>query len=147
MKNRVMNRMMNQRGMTLIEIMIVIAIIAGLMAVMGNQAVKYLNDSKVKQAKIQIKNVSQSLEAYNLDCNSYPSTDQGLQALVQNPGAETCPNWRPDGYEKKVPQDPWGAKYVYESDGGKYILKSLGKNRREGGDGYDRDISSEDADM
>ena len=134
----------SQVGMTLIEIMIVIAIIAGLMAVLGSSASTFLKKSKVENAKIQIKEISKQLEAYNLSCNSYPTTDQGLKALVANPGAEACPNWGPEPYYKKEPRDPWNNGFVYESDGAKYVLKSLGANKKEGGDGYDKDISSEE---
>ena len=133
-------RRLNEQGMTLIEIMIVIVIIAGLMAVLGNTAVKFLNDSRVSTAKIQMKEIGKSLEAYNLSCNSYPTTDQGLKALVTNPGPEACPNWGPEAYIKKEPKDPWGKAFIYESDGGTFELISLGKDRKEGGEGYDKDI-------
>jgi general secretion pathway protein G len=133
----------NERGMTLIEIMIVLVIIGGLMAVLGTGAVRFLNSSKVDTAKIQIKEISKSLEAYNLTCNSYPTTDEGLKALTANPG-ESCPNWGPEPYMKKEPKDPWGRPYVYESDGGSFTLMSMGKDRKPGGEGYDKDISSAD---
>jgi general secretion pathway protein G len=135
-----------QAGMTLIEIMIVIAIIAGLMAVLGTSAVKYLNNAHVQTARIQIKEVSKEIEAYNLSCNSYPTTDQGLQALVTSPGQDVCPNWGPEPYLKKIPKDPWGTPFIYESDGANYELRSLGRDRKEGGEGYDKDISSKDLD-
>jgi general secretion pathway protein G len=134
---------LNERGMTLIEIMIVLVIIGGLMAVLGTGAVRFLNSSKIDTAKIQIKEISKSLEAYNLTCNSYPTTDEGLKALTASPG-ETCPNWGPEPYMKKEPKDPWGRPYVYESDGGSFTLMSTGKDRKPGGEGYDKDISSAD---
>ena len=130
----------NERGMTLIEIMIVIAIIAGLMAVLGSSAVSYLNKAKVSETKIQLKELGKALEAYNLACNSYPTTDQGLAALVTNPGAEACPNWGPDPFLKKEPKDAWAKQLIYESDGGNFEIISLGKDRKEGGEGYDADI-------
>ena len=130
----------NERGMTLIEIMIVIVIIAGLMAVLGTGAVKYLNDSKVSTCKIQIQEIAKALDGYNLSCNQYPTTDQGLKALQTNPGPDACPNWGPDPYMKKEPKDPWGRPFIYESDGGTFELISLGRDRKEGGEGYDKDI-------
>ncbi|HVK62301.1 MAG TPA: type II secretion system major pseudopilin GspG [Bdellovibrionales bacterium] len=131
----------NERGMTLIEIMIVLVIVGGLMAFLGTSAVGFLNRGKVDTAKIQIKEISKSLEAYNLSCNSYPTTDEGLKALTASPG-ESCPNWGPEPYMKKEPKDPWGRPFVYESDGGNFTLISTGKDRKIGGDGYDKDINS-----
>jgi general secretion pathway protein G len=132
----------NEKGMTLIEIMIVIAIIAGLMAVLGAKVTNSLKLSKVQNTKLMIKELGKQLEAYNLVCNSYPTTDQGLEALVKNPG--NCPNWGPEPYYKSVPKDQWGSPFLYESDGAKYAIKSLGADKKEGGEGFDHDLSSED---
>ncbi|MEK7358547.1 MAG: type II secretion system major pseudopilin GspG [Bdellovibrionota bacterium] len=134
------NVIANERGMTLIEIMIVIAIIAGLMAVLGSSAVGFLNKAKVSEGKIQMKEIGKALESYNLSCNSYPTTDQGMAALVTNPGPDACSNWGPDPFLKKEPKDPWGKPFVYESDGGTFEIISLGKDRKEGGEGYDKDL-------
>jgi general secretion pathway protein G len=135
----------NQKGMTLIEIMIVIAIIAGLMAVLGTTANQKLQQSRVQNAKIQIKEIGKELEAYNLACNNYPTSEMGLQALMQSPG-ESCPNWGPEPYVKKLPKDPWNRPFIYESDGNTFVIRSLGRDGKEGGDGYAKDLSSEDAD-
>lgn len=133
---------LNQSGMTLIEIMIVIAIIAGLMAVIGTGANSMLQKSRVENAKIQMKEIGNKLEAYNLSCNSYPTTEQGLSALSENPGADVCANWGPEPYlTKKNMKDPWGKEFMYESDGGTYMLKTFGRDRKEGGDGYEKDLS------
>lgn len=136
----------NERGMTLIEIMIVIAIIAGLMAVLGTTANDSLQKSRYQQAKIQMKEISTKLENYNLDCNSYPTTDQGLAALTTNPGADVCASWGPNPYMKsaKDAKDPWSRMYIYESDGATFVLRSLGRDGKEGGEGYNKDLSSED---
>lgn len=134
----------NQRGMTLIEIMIVIAIIGGLMAVLGTRASEYLKKSRVDQAKIQLKEIGKSLDMYYADCGAYPGTDLGLNALVQNPGADACSNWGPNQYLKKLPDDPWKTKIIYESDGGTYNLKSLGADKKEGGEGYNADLNSQE---
>jgi general secretion pathway protein G len=132
--------------MTLIEIMIVIAIIAGLMAVLGTSANNMLQKSRVENAKIQIKELGKQLEQYNVDCNAFPTTDLGLKALIENPGPDVCPNWGPQPYVKKEPRDPWGKPFIYESDGAAYNLKSLGRDGKEGGEGYNKDLSSQELD-
>lgn len=133
----------NERGMTLIEIMIVLAIIGGLVTILGTRVIGALDKSKVKQAMTQIKEVEKRLEMYNLDCNTYPTTEQGLEALMKAPeGEPSCSNWGPDQYYKKMPEDPWGRKFKYESDGANYNIITLGKDGKEGGTGYNKDISS-----
>lgn len=135
---------LNQAGMTLIEIMIVIAIIGGLMAVLGNTAMDKFQKSKVENAKIQIREIGNQLESYLLSCNSYPTTEQGLEALMQSPGDDVCSNWGPEPYLKKKPVDPWGKPFFYESDGSTYVLTTFGRDGKEGGTGYEKDLSSED---
>lgn len=134
----------NQAGMTLIEIMIVIAIIGGLMAVVGNKFMNARANASVKQARIQIKQLESKLDQYYTDCNSYPTTDQGLQALFENPGSETCANWGPQPYinSMKEVNDPFGKQLVYESDGAEYKIISLGADKKEGGDGANADIAN-----
>lgn len=128
--------------MTLIEIMIVVAIIGGLMAVLGGRIMGNLDRAKVSQAKIHMREIQKQLEMFYLDCNQYPTTEQGFEALVQPPAS--CANWGPEPYLTAVPKDPWGREYIYESTGGRFTITSLGKDRRVGGDGYDADISSDD---
>lgn len=137
----------NQFGFTLIEIMIVLVILGGLMAILGKNVIDKLDKSRQKEAYIQIKELAKQLDTYNLDCNQYPTTDQGLQALITNPGSEACPSWGPEAYLKSIPKDPWGMTFVYESDGAKFTLKSYGKDKKPGGSGYAKDISSEDDDL
>lgn len=142
---KVVGTVRNDRGMTLIEIMIVIAIIAGLMAVLGSNVMNSMRRAKVENTKIAIRDISKQLEAYNLSCGSYPTTDQGLQALMTSPGNDVCPNWGPDPYIKKDSlKDQWATPYVYESDGSKFLVKSLGADKKEGGEGIDRDLSSDE---
>lgn len=141
---RVSRRFLNDAGMTLIEIMIVIAIIGGLMAILGTRIMGRLEKSRVDSAKIQIRQISSFLQMYNTDCSTYPSTEQGLQALRENPGADVCPNWGPEPYMPKEQKDPWNHVFVYESDGANYTLKSLGRDGKEGGDAYNKDISSDE---
>jgi general secretion pathway protein G len=129
--------------MTLIEIMVVIAIIGGLMAVLGTKVIGKLEKSRVSNAKIQMKEIQKQLDLYNTDCGNYPTTEQGLQALMQSPG-DACANWGPEPYIAKEPKDPWNRPFIYESDGSTVSLKSLGKDRKEGGDGNDKDINLEE---
>ena len=131
---------LNQAGMTLIEIMIVLAIIGGLITFLGQNVISSFDKSRVKNAKIHMKELQKQLDIYNSDCGSYPTTDQGFAALIKSPGEAVCANWGPEPYLKKEPKDPWGSDYVYESDGSSITLKSLGKDKKEGGDAYAKDI-------
>lgn len=135
------SRLADRSGMTLIEIMIVIAIIGGLLAVLGTQAKNYLDKSKVENAKIQINELGKALDTYSLDCNGYPDD---LNALLKSPG-DACPNWGPKPYySKKEIKDPWGRPFEYQKTGGGYIIRSRGRDGKEGGDGLDKDISSDE---
>ncbi|MGZ3721427.1 MAG: type II secretion system major pseudopilin GspG [Bdellovibrionales bacterium] len=131
----------NEKGMTLLEIMIVLVILGGLIAILAGTVQGRLKASKIKTAKIQMSEIGKSLDMYFTDCNQYPSNEQGLQALVTAPS--DCPNWGPDPYLKKVAKDPWGGDFIYESTGNNYVLRSLGSDRREGGTGDAADISSD----
>ena len=130
----------NAKGMTLLEIMIVMVILGGLIAVLAGQVQGSLKKAKVRQAKIQISEMGKGLDMYFTDCNNYPSTEEGLQALMVAP--PTCTNWGPDPYLKKLNKDPWSQDMVYESTGNDYELKSLGSDRRDGGAADAADISS-----
>lgn len=132
----------DNKGMTLLEIMVVLVILGGLATVLIGQVMGRLGSARIKQAKIQIGEFSKNLDMYYTDCGSYPTTEEGLQALVQAPAS--CSNWGPEPYVKRLGKDPWSADLVYESDGANYVIKSLGKDRREGGSGEAADISSED---
>lgn len=131
----------NNKGMTLLEIMIVLVILGGLIAILATQVQGRLKKAKIGQAKIQIAEYGKALDMYFTDCSNYPTTEEGLNALVTAPGS--CSNWGPDPYLKKVNKDPWNGDFIYESQGNNYILKSLGSDHREGGTGDAADISSE----
>lgn len=132
----------NRRGMTLLEIMIVLAILASLIGVLASQINSRMKKAKINQAKIQIGEIGKALDMYYTDCNSYPTSADGLQALVTQPGS--CNQWGPDPYLKKLPKDPWGTDFVYESQGNNYTIISLGADRKEGGAGENADLSSAD---
>lgn len=130
--------------MTLIEIMIVLAIIGAISALLLPRIAGSQDKANVKQAKILIGQVIQSLQMYNTDCGKYPATLDGLTKQDAN-----CSSWGPEPYYK-LPKgreailDPWSHPLEYTSKGSDYVLKSLGKDGAEGGSGYDADISSED---
>jgi general secretion pathway protein G len=136
-------RMSNQDGFTLIEIMVVILIL-GLLATIVVQSLRGATD-KAKRVKAQadISEIKTGLDRYYLDVGSYPTTEQGLAALVTPPstGANGAPNnYEAGGYLQRIPQDPWGNNYAYQSDGNSYILKSYGADGVEGGEGKNADI-------
>ena len=131
----------DNRGMTLVEIMIVIAIIGSLMAILGNQVMGRLRSAKISQAKIQMGEMGKALDMYYTACNAYPTTEEGLQALVTKPAS--CSSWGPDPYLKKLSKDPWNGDYIYELSGSTPVIRTLGSDKREGGSGDAADLSSE----
>ncbi len=140
-----------QRGFTLIEIMVVVVILSVLIGLVAPNILGRVDEARVTAAKTDIETLGQALELYKLDNHHYPSTDQGLEALVSKPTGSPEPrNWNSSGYlkKRKVPLDPWGNEYVYLSvaNGSRYELYSLGADGREGGEGYNADVGVEDAD-
>ncbi len=139
-----------QGGFTLIEVMVVVVIISVLIGLVAPNILGRVDEARVTAARTDIGTLEQALELYKLDNHRYPTTDQGLEALVSKPSGSPEPrNWNPQGYLKKgkLPQDPWGNEYLYiaSGNGSSYELYSLGADGREGGEGYDQDISSEDS--
>ena len=135
-----MKRLRSQSGMTLIEILIVLAIVAGMGTLLFQGVFKNFFKSQVQETKIIMGKVSQALQLYYVDCGSYPSS---LDGLIDNAGSE-CKSWGPDPYLDKYPTDAWKSDIIYEAGGSSYTLKSLGADKKEGGSGSDADISSED---
>ena len=128
----------NQDGFTLIEIMVVILIL-GLLATIVVQSLRGAAD-KAKRTKAQadISELKTSLDRFYLDNGYYPTTDQGLQSLVTAPTSGRIPNsYPPGGYIERLPKDPWGTPYLYQSDGSTYILKSYGPDAVESADDID----------
>jgi general secretion pathway protein G len=136
-------RRLAERGFTLVEMLVVISIIALIMALVGPRVLNFLTESKVKAAKIQIESLSSALDLYALDTGRYPSSSDGLDALMQRPG--NIGSWN-GPYLKGaiVPKDPWGNSYIYRSPGqhGAYDILSYGADGQEGGTGAATDISS-----
>lgn len=133
-------------GWTFIETIIVMAIILILTSSVGFMAVKYIDKAKTVAARSQVETFSLGLDAYYLDCGSYPSIEQGLAALWQKPASEPVPaKWNGPYLNKPVPPDPWGNPYKYAipgSEGLPFDVCSLGADGREGGEGNDADINS-----
>lgn len=134
----------NNLGMTLVEIMIVLAILGSIAALLLPRLGGAQDKAKVREAKIQIGQLVNALSLYYSDCGRYP---QALQGLLNKD--DSCSNWGPEPYYKAKGQDtsikdPWGNDYVYEASGGEYTVKSLGKDGSDGGSGYGADISSAD---
>lgn len=131
-------RFRDQDGFTLIEIMVVILII-GLLALMVVPRLRGVADrAKRTKAQADIQELKQALDRYYLDNGSYPTTDQGLQALVTPPtGGRTPSNYEQGGYIEKLPNDPWGNQYFYQSDGSTYALKSFGPDGVQSADDID----------
>jgi general secretion pathway protein G len=133
----------HEDGFTLIEILVVITIIGLLMSLVGPRVLNYLSESKVKAATIQIQSFASSLDLFYLDMGHYPSTSEGLAALVQRPAGEN--GWNGPYLQKGyVPNDPWGHPYSYRSpsDHGPYEIVSLGSSGKEGGTGTAAAIKS-----
>jgi general secretion pathway protein G len=140
---RVRIRRAAQAGFTLIEMLVVITIIGLIMALVAPRVLNYLGESKVKAAKIQIASFGSALDLYYLDVGHYPTSTEGLDALVQRPGNLTTWNgpYLKGGF---VPEDPWGHAYVYRSPGdhGPYDIISYGADGQQGGTGTAGDIAS-----
>lgn len=134
-----------QSGFTLLELLVVLGIIAMLAGIVGPQVMKHLGESKTKAAKVQVEDFSAALDMYKLDMGKYPTSDQGLQALIEAP--EGSKRWNGPYLRKaKTPADPWQNGYHYASPGahGKFDLFTYGADDKEGGEGEDQDINNWD---
>jgi general secretion pathway protein G len=125
----------SSKGFTLVEIMIVLAILGSIFALLAGRFAGARDKAKVKEANIQMGQISNALANYNLDCNKYPAALDGLKK------ADDCKNWGPNAYYQGKLEDPWGNPYSYEISGAEFVLKSLGKDKKDGGSGFDRDIT------
>ena len=135
----------NERGFTFIEIMVVVAILAILAALVVPRIMGRTDDAKRTAAKVQIRNLEGALQLYKLDNGVYPSTEQGLKALVEKPSVGVVPKkWKIGAYLPKLPEDPWANPYKYLSPSpkGDYELISLGTDGEVGGEGINADIAN-----
>ncbi len=132
----------SQRGFTLLELLVVMVIIGLLAAYVGPKYFSQIGKSEVKTTRAQIVGFEKALQQFRLDVGRFPSTEQGLQALLAAPA--NLPKWDGPYLEKAVPLDPWGRPYVYVSPGehGDIDISSTGRDGRPGGDGLDADITN-----
>jgi general secretion pathway protein G len=142
-----MNKKIPARGFTLIEVMVVLVILGILATLVVPRIMSRPDEARIIAAKQDINSIGQALKLYRLDNHAYPTTDQGLQALVTKPTAPPAPpNWKTGGYLDRLPKDPWGNEYKYLSPGVKNTndvdIFSLGADGAAGGEGNDADIGS-----
>lgn len=134
-----------EHGFTLIEIMVVMVIIAILGALIGPQILRRVDDARVTAAQADIRTLGTGLDLFRMDNFQYPTTDQGLEALIRRPADPSIRNWKEGGYIQKLAKDPWGNPYQYLSPGtrgGAYDLYSLGADGQPGGEGPSADIGN-----
>ena len=134
-----------QRGFTLIEIMVVVVILAVLGALVVPKILENVDKARVTRAASDIRAIQTALDLYRMDNFKYPTTEQGLQALVTQPSDPTITNYRSGGYLPSLPKDPWNNPYQYVSPGAggrDYDIISYGRDGKPGGEGYDADIST-----
>ncbi len=139
------NMLKSRSGFTLIEILVVVVILGILATMVIPKIMGRPEEARRTKAAVDIKSIETALNLYKIDNGSFPSTEQGLIALVEKPDTGEIPrNWKVGGYLKKVPKDPWGAEYVYLSPGssGPYDLSSYGSDSEQGGEGKYADINS-----
>lgn len=131
-----------QRGFTLMELLVVLAILGLLMSLVGPRVLNQLGGAKTKTTGIQIKDLEQSLEMYKLDVGRFPSTEEGLAALVEKPGSAA--GWNGPYLKSDVPLDPWNREYLYKYPGerGEVDIFSYGQDGQPGGEGEDADVGN-----
>ena len=147
MKNKIFFKQLDYRGFTLIELMVVIVILGILAGLIVPRIMGRPEEAKQLKAKMQIESLETALKLYKLDNGMYPDTEQGLQALIEQPETGIIPkNWRKNGYLEKgrLPKDPWGNEFVYLSPGahGDYDIISYGADGVPDGEDKNRDINS-----
>lgn len=133
-----------QKGFTLLEIMVVIFILGLLVVLVAPNVLGQRDNAMQEKAKTDISTIESAMEMYRLDNFVYPSEEQGLAALVKKPEGADLPNYKDDGYIKRLSKDPWNRDYLYKNPGdhGKFDIYSLGADGKLGGKGVDADIGN-----
>jgi general secretion pathway protein G len=130
-----------EEGLTLVEMIVVLAIIALVAALIVPNVIGRPDQARVTTATTDLATIASQLTTYRLDNGAYPTSEQGLKALVERTNVPPLPASFPDGgYLSTMPQDPWGRPYVYQSNGSSYSIQSLGRDGKPGGEGVDADI-------
>ncbi|MFJ6023503.1 type II secretion system major pseudopilin GspG [Brevundimonas sp. NPDC092305] len=138
------SRRRRRQGLTLVEMIVVLAIIALVAVMIVPNVIGRPDQARVTVAKTDLKAIAAALRMYRLDNGDYPTTEQGLKALVERPASDPQPaNWNSEGYLPEPPKDPWGRDYVYRSPGqtAGFDLMSYGKDGEPGGEGLDADLT------
>ncbi len=133
-----------QQGFTLIEIMVVVIIIGILAAIVAPNVIGRVDDAQIVKAKAEISNIENAMKFYRLDNFAYPSSEQGIEALVTRPADPNIKNWKTGGYLERVPSDHWGNAYLYLNPGNEREIDiyTLGRDGAPGGEGVDADIGN-----
>jgi len=141
---RTQNQHRREAGFTLIEIMVVVIILGILAAIVAPNVIGCVGDAQIAAAKQDIRGIENALKFYRLDNFAYPTTEQGLQALVTRPSDPTIKNWKSGGYLDRLPKDPWGNPYQYLNPGqnAEIDIYTLGRDGRPGGEEEDADIGN-----
>jgi len=134
----------NQGGFTLIEIMVVVIILGILAAIVAPNVIGRIDDAQVSRVQQDLRGIENALKFYRLDNFAYPTSEQGLDALVSKPADPNIRNWKAGGYLDRLPQDPWGNNYEYLNPGqnGEIDIFSYGRDGRPGGEGLDADMGN-----
>jgi general secretion pathway protein G len=131
----------SRSGFSLLEILIALTLMGIAATFVAGRVFKSLNEGRISAAKIQMEGLAERLKEFRRHCNFYPTSDQGLEALVSKPGGRDCKNYQPGGYlEGSVPLDPWDNPYVYTSDGNTFNIMSYGSDGQPGGTDENADI-------
>ena len=133
-----------QRGFTLIEIMVVVIILGILAAIVAPNVIGRIDQAQVTRVQSDLRGIENALKFYRLDNFAYPTSEQGLEALVTKPADPNIRNWKPGGYLERMPRDPWGNPYLYLNPGnhGEIDVYTLGRDGRPGGEELDADIGN-----
>lgn len=137
-------RRARQQGFSLVELIVVVIIIGLLAAIVAPQVIGRVDDAQIEKARADIRNIDSAMKFYRLDNFAYPTSEQGIEALVNKPNDPSVRNWKEGGYLDRLPKDPWGNPYLYLNPGNnaEIDIYTLGRDGRPGGEGVDADLGN-----